>query len=243
MDTIGIIPARYESTRLEGKVLVDLLGKPMVQHVWERAKEAKFLDDLVIACDDERVKQVAEDFGAKVVLTSKDHLSGTDRLTEIVHPLDVKVVVNIQGDEPLIQPSMVDKLAHELLEDPECVMATLVKRITNLEEINNPNIVKVVTDRSGYALYFSRSPIPYKRSDSFSETIYFKHIGLYAYTKDFLFTFKNLPKSQLEATEKLEQLRVLESGFKIKTVETDVETIGVDTYEDLEKVKEKMRGM
>ncbi|MFC1594377.1 3-deoxy-manno-octulosonate cytidylyltransferase [Candidatus Omnitrophota bacterium] len=241
MDTIGIIPARYESTRLEGKVLIDILGKPMIQRVWEQAKGARLLNDLVVACDDERIKKVAQGFGAHVVLTSKDHGSGTDRLTEIVHPMDVKVVINIQGDEPLIQPSMIDQLASALLEDPECVMATLVKRITNPDEITNPNVVKVVIDRDGYALYFSRSVIPYQRDEASSEVVYYKHIGLYAYTKDFLFTFKNLPKSQLETIEKLEQLRVLEAGFKIKTVETDVETVGVDTPEDLEIVKEKLR--
>jgi len=236
MNCIGIIPARYASTRFEGKVLATLLGKPLIQHVWEQAKKSKLLDDLIIACDDERIEEKAKEFGAKVMLTSRDHISGTDRLTEIVQPLDVKVVVNIQGDEPLVHFTMIDDVARTLLENPDCVMATVIKPISNLKEVKDPNVVKVVVDRNGFALYFSRSQIPYPR-DNEATAGYYKHIGLYSYTKDFLFTFKNLPESSLEKTERLEQLRVLDAGFKIKTVQTEFDTVGVDTPEDLKKVE------
>jgi 3-deoxy-manno-octulosonate cytidylyltransferase (CMP-KDO synthetase) len=242
MNVIGVIPARYASRRFEGKVLAEILGKPMLQHVWEQAKKSNLLDDLIIACDDERIKEKAEEFGAKVVMTSKDHTSGTERLTEIVQPLDVEVVVNIQGDEPLIHFTMIDDAVRALLENPEYVMATVIKPISNPAELSDPNVVKVVVDHNGIALYFSRAQIPYPREKATKgSALYYKHIGLYTYTKDFLFTFKNLPESDLEQTEKLEQLRVLEAGFKIKTVQTEFDTVGVDTPEDLEKVEEIMR--
>lgn len=242
MEAIGIIPARYQSKRFEGKVLADIFGKPMLEHVWERAREAMLLDDLIIACDDERIQKVALEFGAKVVLTSKDHLSGTDRLVEVVNPIDVKIVVNIQADEPLIHPMMIDSIVDVLLKDESISMATLMKRIDDPDEIDNPNIVKIVVDRNNFALYFSRSRIPHRASDSeVKEPVYFKHIGIYGYTKDFLFTYKNIPTSNLEKIEKLEQLRVLEEGFKIKVIETRSETIGVDTPQDLQRVKEYLK--
>lgn len=238
MSIIGVIPARYSSTRFEGKVLADILGKPMIQHVWERAKQAKLLDDVIIACDDERVASVAKEFGAKVVLTAKGHASGTDRIIEVINPLDVKAVVNIQGDEPLINPLMIDTVAQSLLEGDKVQMATIMKKIEDLSEINDPHVVKVIVDKNGFALYFSRSAIPCLAPNSDEkDVVYYKHIGLYGYTKDFLFIYKNLPVSRLEKIEKLEQLRVLEEGYKIKVLETKTETIGVDTLEDLEKVK------
>jgi len=239
MDVIGVIPARYSSTRFEGKVLADILGKPMIQHVWERAKQAKILDDLIIACDDERVEAVAKEFGAKTVLTSKGHTCGTDRIIEVINPLDVKVVVNIQADEPLIYPIMIETVARALLEDKKASMATMSRRIDLHSEINDPNVVKVVVDKNNFALYFSRAAIPYRAHNSeIKEAIYYKHIGLYGYTKDFLFIYKNLPVSDLERTECLEQLRVLEAGFRIKVIETKHDTIGVDTPQDLERAKE-----
>lgn len=243
MDNIGVIPARFASTRFQGKVLKLIGGKPMVQHVWENAKNAKLLDEVIIACDDEQVKKACLEFGAKVELTAKEHLSGTDRICEIVNPLEVVNVVNIQADEPLIRPQMIDSLLSALINDKSIYMATLAKKILAPEELSDPNVVKVVKDRSDWALYFSRSTIPHvrPRQKQFSSTIFFKHIGLYAYTKDFLFTFKNLPKSNLETAEQLEQLRVLESGYKIKIIETEFETVGVDTPEDLEKA-EKILG-
>ena len=242
MEAIGVIPARYDSSRFEGKVLADILGKPMLQHVWERAKQAMSLDEVIIACDDERVREAALGFGAKVIMTSRDHTSGTDRIVEVVNPIDVKVVVNIQADEPLIHPLMIDSLADILLKDNSLTMATLMKRIEEPRDINDPHVVKVVVDKNNFALYFSRSPIPYRSLDSeIKKPVYFKHIGIYGYTKDFLFTYKNLPASNLEKIEKLEQLRVLEEGFKIKVIETKFDTVGVDTPQDLEKVKEILR--
>jgi 3-deoxy-manno-octulosonate cytidylyltransferase (CMP-KDO synthetase) len=239
MDIIGVIPARYSSTRFEGKVLADISGKPMIRHVWEKAKQAKILDEVIIACDNELVEKVASRFGAKTVLTSKSHLSGTDRIAEVVNPLDVKIIVNIQADEPLIQPMMIDSVARALLDDKDVSMATLRKRINDEALINDPNVVKVVVDKFDFALYFSRSRIPYPAENSgVEEPVYYKHIGLYAYTKDCLFNFKNLPVSNLEKTEKLEQLRVLEEGFRIKVIETKYDTIGVDTPDDLLRVKE-----
>ena len=236
MDVIGIIPARYYSSRFEGKVLADIQGKPMVQWVWEQAKKAKILDELIVACDDRRVEEAVNAFGGKAVLTSKEHLSGTDRICEVVNPLEVKVIVNIQADEPLLDPVMIENVARPLLDDSTLNMATLMKRIDDPHEITDPNVVKVAADRHGFALYFSRAVIPYQ-CDKSVKAAYYKHIGLYAYSKDFLFIFKNLPESNLEKIEKLEQLRALEAGFKIKVVETKLSTIGVDTPEDLEKVR------
>lgn len=242
MNAIGVIPARYSASRFEGKVLADILGKPMIQHVWERAKKARVLDDVIIACDDERVASVAKSFGANIVLTAKAHVCGTDRIIEVINPLDVKVVVNIQGDEPLISPIAIDTVARTLLDNDKLSMVTLMKKITDADEIADPNVVKVVVDKNNFALYFSRAAIPfYPANTEAQEKFCFKHIGLYGYTKDFLFTYKNLPVSRLEKTERLEQLRVLEEGYRIKLVETKYDTVGVDVPLDLEKVKEYLR--
>lgn len=238
MDVVGVIPARYASVRFEGKVLADLLGKPVIQHVWEAASRSKTLTHLIVACDDERVFQAVSAFGGKAVMTAKEHTSGSERIAEAVSDIDVKVVVNIQADEPLIHPAMIDDVAYYLLNNEDEVMATLMKRIEHEEEILDANVVKVVVDRKGRALYFSRCPIPFVREEEPGMRVHYKHIGLYAYTKDFLFTYKNLPVSKLERFEKLEQLRVLENGYPIKVIETKFETIGVDTREDLEKVKQ-----
>ena len=210
----------------------------MIQHVWERAKEARLLEDLIIACDDERVANASSGFGAKVVMTSKDHACGTDRIIEVVNPLDVKIVINIQGDEPLIHPTMIDSVARALLDDKDISIATIMKKIDDPQVLNDPNLVKVVVDRNNFALYFSRSVIPFHAQNSeVKSPVYYKHIGLYGYTKDFLFTYKNLPVSNLEKIERLEQLRILEEGFRIRLVETKFDTVGVDTHEDLEKAK------
>ncbi len=235
MNAIGVIPARYNATRFEGKVLADLAGKPVIQHVYEMADESSMLDDLVVATDDERILKVVKDFGGNAVLTSVDHETGTDRLTEVVNPLDVDIVVNIQADEPFVHHSMINDLVTALMQDSSVPMATAIKKIEDKDETIDPNIVKVVIDKNGFALYFSRSPIPFERGEK--ANTFYKHLGLYAYTKDFLFTYTNLPQSQLEKVESLEQLRVLEHGFKIKTIETGIETIGIDTPEDLEKAK------
>jgi len=242
MDVLGVIPARYQSARFAGKVLADILGKPMLQHVWERAKKSRMLDDLIIACDHEIILKAAVKFGAKAVLTSKEHTCGTDRISEVVNPLDVKIVINIQGDEPLVHPLMIDSVARSLMEDKTLNMATIMRKIETTEQVFDPHVVKVVVDKNNFALYFSRAPIPFLAPNAdIEQVVYYKHIGLYGYTKDFLFTYKNLPVSNLEKTEKLEQLRVLAQGLKIKVIQTPFDTIGVDTPEDLAKVKEQLR--
>jgi 3-deoxy-manno-octulosonate cytidylyltransferase (CMP-KDO synthetase) len=240
---IGVIPARWGATRFEGKVLANLLGTPMIQHVWENAKKARTLDDLIVACDDERILKAVEGFGGKAIYTSPDQPSGTDRLAEVVNAMDVDIVVNIQGDEPLIKPIMIDNLVMALQEEKIAQMATIIKKIDDDSELTNSNVVKVVVDKNGYALYFSRYSIPYNRTsekDHGKRPVYYKHIGLYAFTKDFLFTFKKLPHSYLENAEKLEQLRALEYGYKIKVVETKFDTVGVDRPEDLKRAEEAL---
>jgi 3-deoxy-manno-octulosonate cytidylyltransferase (CMP-KDO synthetase) len=251
MISVGIIPARYGASRFEGKVIANIGDKTMIQHVWDRAKKAHSLDDLIIAADDDRIIKAVELFGGKVVFTSKSHPSGTDRLREIANPLDVDIVVNIQADEPLLHHSMIDNLVDTMRQDKSIVMSSLMRRIDNLSDLENPNVVKVVVDKNNLALYFSRSPIPFARDrgqpyhgdededprPAGSALRFYKHIGLYAYTKDFLFTFANLPQSSLEQCERLEQLRALENGYKIMMVETRYDTIGVDTPQDLERAK------
>ncbi len=237
MDVIGIIPARYGSTRLPAKALADILGKPMIQHIYERAKEASVLDEVIVATDDDRIKAAVEGFGGKAVLTSREHISGTERLTEVVFDMDVKVIVNIQGDEPLIHPSMINDVAYALLENPKLVMATLKHKIVDKKDFTDPNVVKVITDKDNFALYFSRSPIPnINRKKPGLELNLYKHLGIYSYTKDFLLTFKGLKSSRLEEAESLEQLRALEHGYRIKVIETKHNTVSVDTEADLEKV-------
>lgn len=237
MKVIGVIPARWASVRFNGKVLADINGKPMIQHVWERAKQSSLLDDVYIACDDDRVFDAAQDFGARAVMTSVDHPSGTDRIAEACQHSDADVIVNIQGDEPLIDPGVIDSLVKVMIDDASCSMATVIKRITDKADISNPNVVKVVIDQKGWALYFSRAVIPFDRENKdFESVTYFKHLGLYAYKKDFLSTLTALPESCLERIEKLEQLRVLEAGYKIKTVETTNDSVSVDTEEDLNHV-------
>ena len=238
MEAIGVIPARYGATRFEGKLLKDLCGKPVIQHVYERAKKAKLLDDLIIAADDDRIVKAVEAFGGKVVFTSKTHTTGTDRLTEVVNDIDVKLIVNIQGDEPLIQPLLIDDLVRTMQDPDEAgtVMATVVKKSHSEEEFRSPDVVKAIVNQKGYAMYFSRSPIPTLLKFD-EKSFFYKHIGIYAYRKDFLFTFKKLAKSALEKNEKLEQLRALEAGYRIKAIETNFETVGVDTPDDLELAK------
>ena len=232
MKVIGVIPARLDSTRFPAKVLADLWGKPIIQHVYERARKAKRLDEVLIATDDEKIFDTAKKFGAEVVITSKKHLTGTDRVSEAVKKNNAEIVINIQADVPLISPLIIDRVAEVLLDDSTLVMATLMKKIEKKEEFYNPNVVKVVIDKQGFALYFSRSPIPYLKDNFVS----YKHIGVYGYRKDFLLTFVQLPRSPLEKIENLEQLRVLENGYKIKMIETDYELIEVDTKEDLRNI-------
>ncbi|MBU2102231.1 MAG: 3-deoxy-manno-octulosonate cytidylyltransferase [Candidatus Omnitrophota bacterium] len=236
MNVLGIIPARYASTRLPVKLLRTLLDKTILQWAWENASKARLLDSLIIACDDPRIEEVATSFGANVVMTSPQHSSGTDRIAEAARDIDVRIVVNIQADEPLMHPSTIDSLAQTMLDDSTLVMSTVRKKIDEETEIHNPNMVKVVCDQNDYALYFSRFPIPYHREKN-SPKRYYKHLGIYAYTKDFLYTFKNLPPSSLEQAEKLEQLRALQAGYRIKVIDTLFDSWGIDTEDDLQKVE------
>lgn len=210
----------------------------MLQHVYERASQARYLTSTIIATDDERVYEVARNFGARVLMTRSDHLSGTDRVAEAASSDTAEIIVNIQGDEPLIDPDAIDAAILPLVHDPEILMATLKKRIEDPSEITNPNVVKVVTDLAGDAIYFSRCPIPFDRDSAARRTARpsFKHVGLYVYRRDFLMGYSTLPVGPLEEAERLEQLRALENGFRIRVVETEYESLGVDTPEDLEKV-------
>ncbi len=235
MKVIAVIPARFASTRFPGKVLADLNGKVILQHVWEKCQKCRLLDKVLIACDDKKIFDAVKVFGADVVMTSVKHVSGTDRIAEAVRKLNFDIVVNVQADEPLIESKTIDQLAKALINDRSAVMATVIKKTTDKIEIENPNVVKVVIDQKKYAIYFSRHAIPYQRGAEAGD--HYKHLGIYAYRKKFLMQFSKLPKSSLEISEKLEQLRVIEAGYKIKTILTNMETIGVDTPEDLAKVK------
>ncbi len=242
---MGVIPARFSSSRFPGKVLSPISSKTMLQHVYERASQARYLTSTIIATDDERVYSVARNFGARVVMTRADHPSGTDRVAEAASAESAEIVVNIQGDEPLIDPAAIDMAILPLVHDPEVRMATLKKRIENPREINDPNVVKVVTDRAGDAIYFSRCPIPYFRQDLEGSpgAAYFKHIGLYVYRRNLLLGYSALPVGRLEQAERLEQLRAIENGFRIRVVETDYESVGVDTPEDLKRVSRLMEAL
>jgi 3-deoxy-manno-octulosonate cytidylyltransferase (CMP-KDO synthetase) len=232
---LGVIPARFASSRFPGKVLAQVASKSMIQHVYERASLARYLTATIIATDDERVYKAARSFGARVVMTRADHVSGTDRVAEAASAENAEIVVNIQGDEPLIDPAAIDAAILPLAHDPAIVMGTLKKKIEDPREITDPNVVKVVTGRNGDAIYFSRCPIPYERDPATPGT-HFKHIGLYVYRRDFLLKYSALPVGPLERAERLEQLRALENGYRIRVVETECESLGVDTPEDLERV-------
>ena len=237
-EVLGVIPARLASTRFPNKALAILAGKPMIQHVWERTLLAKTVNRLVIATDHETIYKAAVAFGAEVMMTREDHLSGTDRVAEVAYSLpQYPLIVNIQGDEPLIDPAAIDATVAGLA-GSAAEMGTLKKKIEIAEELDNPNVVKVVTGADGSALYFSRSRIPFNRS---GENIdYYKHIGLYVYRRDFLLGYSNMPVGPLEITERLEQMRALENGHGIHVVTTNYESLGVDTPQDLELVSQKL---
>lgn len=238
MKAIGVIPARFDSKRFKGKVLEKIQGKPLLWHVYNRACQAKLLDKVIIATDSKKIKNKAEDFGAEVVMTSSDVINGTDRIAQVAESFSSEVVVNIQGDEPLINPSLIDRLIQVLYDDTSLQIATAAYKTDKKDKLNDHNVVKLVKDKNDFALYFSRSLIPYPRNED--EVCYHKHLGLYAYRRLFLLTFATLPPSELEKTECLEQLRMLEYGYKIKVIESLHDSIGVDTPEDLEKVKSIM---
>jgi len=239
MAVYGLIPARYGSTRLPGKILVDIAGKPMIQWVYERAKASTFLDRLIVATDHEDILSRVQSFGGEVVLTSPAHPSGTDRICEAAQKLGVRdedIVVNIQGDQPLFEPGMIAEVVNALQEDRDSQMSALVYPIQNQADLLNPSVVKVVFDKNWQALYFSRSPMPYVISNKIKPR-YYKHIGPYAYRMAFLMKFTKLERGYLEQLESLEQLRALEHGYKIKLAETKFDSWEVDTWEDLEKVR------
>lgn len=241
MKVLCVIPARYASTRLPGKPLKDIAGKPMVVRVYERASQAGLVNETLVATDDERIKTAVEAAGGKAMLTRADHATGTDRLAEVAEAYpEVDLIVNVQGDEPLIDPGLIDDLAGLFEGEPELAMATVKTEIEDEAEQKNPNNVKVVCDKAGYALYFSRSLMPYPRKGGCPV---YKHIGIYAYRRDFLLHYAKMEPTPLEQAESLEQLRALENGYRIKVVETKAKFVGVDTVEDLERVNEIYRNM
>ncbi|MEI6214256.1 MAG: 3-deoxy-manno-octulosonate cytidylyltransferase [Desulfuromonadales bacterium] len=250
MKITAVIPARYASTRFPGKALAEIGGRPMIQHVYERASRASLVSRTVVATDDERIADAVRKIGGEVIMTSASHATGTDRLAEVAAGLDSDIVINVQGDEPLIDPGMLDQALKPFLDADALQMGTLKTRIKCLHDFLSPNVVKVVTDLSGNALYFSRSPLPFFRDkwkdlkdESFcsGKLLCYKHVGLYVYRRDFLLRFAAMPPGFLELSEKLEQLRAIENGVRIKVVETEFESIGVDTPEDLVKVQERFR--
>ena len=244
MKFIAIIPARYASTRFPGKPLAMLGGKTVIQRVYEQA--TAILDEAYVATDDERIYQAVESFGGKAIITRADHKSGTDRLEEAATKIgtNADVIINIQGDEPFIQTSQIETLMH-LFDDPTTQIGTLGKPFESIEAVNNPNSPKIVCDRRGFALYFSRSTIPYVRGAEPTTWLehfpYLKHLGVYAYRREVLHEVTQLPQSSLEEAESLEQLRWLENGYRIRVGLTDVETVGIDTPEDLQRAEDFLR--
>ena len=241
MNVLCVIPARYASTRLPGKPLKDIAGKPMICRVYERAAKASRVAASIVATDDSRIYDAVLQHGGKAVMTRKDHPTGTDRLAEVAEKYqDVDLIINVQGDEPLIEPKLIDELAAAFDGDADLQMATVCTEITDESEQQNPNNVKVVMDKQGYALYFSRSLLPYPRHEG---TPVYKHIGIYAYKRDFLLAYAKMAETPLEHAESLEQLRALENGYRIKVIKTPYRFVGVDTAEDLEKVNAIYRQM
>jgi 3-deoxy-manno-octulosonate cytidylyltransferase (CMP-KDO synthetase) len=233
MKVIAVIPARYSSTRFPGKVLAKDTGKFLIQHTYERACLAKLPQKVIIAADDEKVVAAAKTFGAECVLTSPDHQSGTDRIAEAVAEMDVEIIVNLQGDEPEIDPGNIDYLAKMLMDNPGCPMATLAAEFQTAQQVSDPNIVKVIIGCNNKAIYFSRSPIPYDREKSGVGDVkqYLRHIGIYAYRKKFLLEITALPQTPLEKIEKLEQLRAIENGYSILVGKVKHTCDGIDTPE------------
>ena len=246
---LAVIPARYGSTRFEGKPLADILGKPMIQYVYEGVRESKLIDEVIVATDDQRILEAVKAFGGKALMTSSSHFTGTDRVAEVARKVKSEIIVNVQGDEPLIKGSFIDRAIRPLLIDDHLQMSTLMTRIEEVRDWLNPHIVKVVVDQKNFALYFSRSPIPFPRdlqigrleSNPFGTNKplpkrVFKHIGVYVFRRQFLLHFTRLKPTPLEKLEKLEQLRALENGYRIKVTPVNYEPLSVDTPEDLQKV-------
>jgi 3-deoxy-manno-octulosonate cytidylyltransferase (CMP-KDO synthetase) len=246
----AVIPARYGSTRFEGKPLADILGKPMIQHVYEGVRQSRLIDEVIVATDEQRIIEAVRSFGGKAVMTSPTHFTGTDRVAEVAKKLRSEIIVNVQGDEPLIKGDIIDKAIRPLLADDTLQLSTLMTRIEEVRDWLNPHIVKVVADQKDFALYFSRSPIPFPRelqigrleSNPFGTNRplpkrVFKHIGVYVFRRKFLLQFSKMKPTPLEKLEKLEQLRALENGHRVKLTPVDYEPICVDTPEDIQKVE------
>jgi len=233
---IAVIPARYESSRLPGKALADICGRPMIEHVYRRTASARSIQSVIVATDDERIYRAVQQFGGVARMTSASHQSGTDRIAEIAPELRAAVIVNVQGDEPLIEPDMIDEAVAPFSSDATLMMSTLRRRIDDEAERQNPHVTKVVVDRQDCALYFSRAPIPFVRSGSPAAPAW-RHIGLYVYRRECLLQLASLPPTAMEQSEALEQLRALEHGVRIRVVETQFDSIGVDTDEDLARVR------
>jgi 3-deoxy-manno-octulosonate cytidylyltransferase (CMP-KDO synthetase) len=249
MKIVAVIPARYGSTRFEGKPLVDILGKPMIQWVYEGVCQSKLINQVIVATDDQRIRGTVEQFGGMAVMTSSDHATGSDRVSEVARKLRAEVIVNVQGDEPLLKGNVIDKAIRPLLKDSSIPVSTLMTRIEEVKDWLNPNVVKVVVNQKSFALYFSRSPIPFPRDLNVEKLLSvssgdkktlphraFKHIGVYVYQREFLLRFSRMKHTPLERLEKLEQLRALENAFPIKVTLVDYEPLSVDTQEDLRKV-------
>ena len=238
---IVVIPARYGSTRLPGKMLAEIDGKPLIQHAYDRASRSRLASDCLVATDDERIRRACERFGAKVMMTSPSHNSGTDRMAEVAAKTDADIYINVQGDEPLVDPEAVDLLIKMMRDDASIKMGTLKRPFERYEDFINPNMARVVCDENDFALYFSRAPIPYLTREEFDRPAggrpAFKHIGIYSFRREFLIEFSKMPPSTLEKAERLEQLRALEAGVKIKVPTTDYQSISVETQADLERVR------
>jgi 3-deoxy-manno-octulosonate cytidylyltransferase (CMP-KDO synthetase) len=255
MNVTAIIPARYASSRLPGKPLLELMGKPMILHVVERARAVKAIGRVIVATDDERILTAVNGAGAEAWMTSPHHQTGTDRLAEVAAQLDSDIIVNVQGDEPFIEPATIEAALQPLLDDASLEMATTSEPLDTAEDVLNPNVVKVVTDRAGFACYFSRQPIPFPRADVQAHgslaaalearpellRLYAKHTGLYVYRREFLLRFATLEPTPLERTEALEQLRALEHGYRIRVIPAVHSSLGVDTPEDWEKASRLLR--
>lgn len=244
MKTIAFIPARYQSSRFPGKPLALIAGRPMIRHTYERALACPELSDVYVATDDDRIAACVRQFGGKALMTAPTHASGTDRIAEAALKVglrDEDLVVNIQGDQPSFPPAVISDLVRPMMEDRTIPMSTLRCRIMRREEIENPNHVKVVTDREGFAIYFSRCPIPYCR-DGIPEGVHFKHLGVYCFRMEFLIRFTSLPQGTLESLEKLEQLRALEHGYRIKVPETRFDSVEVDVPGDIKAIEALLRG-
>jgi len=239
MKAICVIPARLASTRLPKKLLKSINGKLLIQHVYQNASQAKKVQEVIVACDHEDIARAVRAIGGKEIMTSSAHKNGTERLAEVAEKIKADIYVNVQADEPLLHPSIVDDLVSTMEVESSCQMATVCVRLQDKDEYKNPNVVKVIRDHNGEALYFSRAPIPHDRDAR--EHHFFKHLGVYAYRRDFLLKIPQMKKSNLEMREKLEQLRILENGYRIKVLETAYDSVGVDTEDDLKKVEKLMK--